>query len=91
VGFAAAPAVGAENARAVIIAPAYFRIERGTFTGVSASAFNHIKGRQHGLTIGVFNYAHHLDGLQLGVLNYVRANPAPFKLLPVINVGRDRM
>lgn len=47
-GFASAAAVGAQDARAVIIAPAYMRIDRGTFTGVSASAFNHIKGTSTG-------------------------------------------
>lgn len=88
-GFAAAAAVGAQDAKAVIIAPAYMRIERGTFTGVSASAFNHIKGSQRGLTIGVFNYAHQLHGVQLGALNYVRDNRAPFRLLPLVNVGRE--
>jgi hypothetical protein len=88
-GFAVAPAVGAQDAKAVIIAPAYMRIDRGTFTGVSASAFNHIKGTQHGLTIGVFNYAWQLHGLQLGVLNYVRENRAPFRLLPLVNFGHD--
>ena len=88
-GFAAAGAVGAQDAKALIIAPAYMRIDRGTFTGVSASAFNHIKGSQHGLTIGVFNYAHQLHGVQLGVLNYVRDNRAPFRLLPLVNVGHE--
>ncbi|MFL5561183.1 MAG: hypothetical protein ACJ79K_06900 [Gemmatimonadaceae bacterium] len=87
-GVAIAAAVGAQDAKALIIAPAYMRIDRGTFTGVSASAFNHVKGSQHGLTIGVFNYAQQLHGLQLGVLNYVRDNPRAFRLLPVVNVGR---
>lgn len=88
-GFAAAAAVGAQDAKAVIIAPAYMRIDQGTFTGVSASAFNHIKGSQHGLTIGVVNYAYRLHGVQLGVLNYVRDNRAPFRLLPLVNVGHE--
>ena len=86
-GFAAAPAVGAENARGVIVAPVYMRIEHGTFTGVSASAFNQVKGTQRGLTIGVLNYARTLHGVQLGVLNYARSNRAPFRLLPLVNVG----
>ena len=88
-GIAVAAAVGAQDAKAVIIAPAYMRIDRGTFTGVSASAFNHVKGEQRGLTIGVFNYAQQLHGLQLGVLNYVRDNRAPFRLLPLFNVGHE--
>jgi len=88
-GFAAAAAVGAQDAKGVIIAPVYMRIDQGTFSGVSASAFNHIKGSQHGLTIGIFNYAYRLHGVQLGVLNYVRDNRAPFRLLPVVNIGHQ--
>ena len=87
-GLAVAGAVGAENAKGVIIAPGYMRIDHGTFTGASLSAFNHIKGTQHGLTLGVVNYTHRLHGVQLGLLNYVRENRAPFRLLPLVNWGR---
>ena len=54
--------------------------------GVSVSSFNHVKGTQRGLTVGVFNYARSLHGVQLGVLNYAKSNRAPFRLLPIINV-----
>ena len=90
IGFAAAPMVGAERAKALIIAPAYMRIERGTFSGVSLSAFNHVKGDQYGLTIGVFNYASYLHGVQIGLLNYAKSNPTPFKLLPIANFHVER-
>ena len=70
-----------------VLAPAYFRIESdGRLTGVSASAFNYIKGEQHGLSIGIFNYARRLFGVQLGLLNYAKNNPVPFRLLPLLNV-----
>lgn len=85
-GAAIAPAVGASSAKALLIAPVYMRIEDGTFQGASVSAFNHVKGTQRGLTIGVFNYARSLHGVQLGVLNYAKSNRAPFRLLPIINV-----
>jgi hypothetical protein len=90
VGFAAAPAVGGQDISALVLAPAYMRVEHGEFRGVSVSAFNHVKGDQVGVTIGVFNYATYLSGLQIGVLNYVRTNPAPFKLLPIVNFHVDK-
>jgi hypothetical protein len=90
IGVAVAPMVGAVDARALVVAPLYFRIERGTFRGVSASAFNHIKGDQYGLTIGVLNYARYLHGVQVGLLNYAKSNPAPFKLLPIVNFDIDK-
>jgi hypothetical protein len=78
---------GAEDAKGIFIAPAYFRItDGGSFTGFSLSAFNHIKGEQHGLTIGILNYARELHGVQIGVLNYAGNNRGGLKLLPVVNV-----
>lgn len=78
---------GAEEARGAFIAPAYFRITReGELTGFSISAFNQIKGKQHGLAIGIFNYAHELHGVQIGVLNYAGNNRSALRLLPVVNV-----
>jgi hypothetical protein len=90
-GLTVAAAVAGHDVRGLTIAPAYFRIpEQGSVRGVNASAFNHVKGTQHGLAIGLFNYARVLDGVQLGVLNYA-ANKSPgTRLLPVINVGRAR-
>jgi len=78
---------GGEDVRWVVLAPGYFRIAPGgQFTGVAVSAYNHVQGRQHGLTIGLLNYAARLRGVQLGVLNYAANNRAPWKLLPVVNV-----
>jgi hypothetical protein len=86
-GVAAALAVGGEDVRWVVLAPAYLRITPGgRLTGVSGSAFNHVRGEQHGLAIGVFNYADELHGVQLGVLNYARNNRKPWRLLPIVNV-----
>lgn len=86
VGAIISPVAGARDARGVFIAPAYFRItDGGSFTGFSASAFNHIKGSQHGLAIGIFNYARSLHGLQIGVLNYAGNNRKGLRLLPIFN------
>jgi hypothetical protein len=55
--------------------------------GVAVSAWNNVRGEQRGLTIGIFNYAQTIHGLQLGLLNYVRSNPKGLRLLPVFNTG----
>lgn len=80
-------AVGATHITGVVAAPAYVHVQPGgRLTGLSVSAFNRIEGRQYGLTIGIFNYAEHLHGLQLGLLNYAGNNSLLFQLLPVLNV-----
>lgn len=86
VGAVLSPVAGARDARGVFIAPAYFRITAdGNLTGLSMSAFNHIKGAQHGLTIGIFNYARSLHGVQIGILNYAGNNRKSLRLLPLFN------
>jgi hypothetical protein len=54
--------------------------------GVAISAFNHIKGEQYGITIGIFNYARELKGFQIGLLNYAANNQKWLRLLPLLNV-----
>ncbi len=87
-GLTISPAAGARDlAMGAFIAPAYFRIEEGTLKGVSISAFNHIRGNQHGLTIGIYNYARKLSGIQIGLLNYAANNPRGLRLLPLANAN----
>ena len=52
-------------------------------------AVNAVRGYQRGLSIGLVNYAESLFGVQLGLVNIVRDNPSPFRVLPIINIGRD--
>lgn len=84
-GFAAL-FVGAKDAHAVVIAPAQFRIEEGRFDGVSIATSNYIKGSQHGLTIGIVNYARRLNGVQVGIINIV-ADATGYPILPLFNWG----
>jgi len=56
-----------------------------TLTGFAASVFNQVKGTQHGLTLGIFNFAHELHGVQVGILNYAGNNTGIAKLLPLVN------
>ncbi len=58
----------------------------GALTGLSASPFNRVQGRMTGVSVGILNYARTLRGVQLGVVNIVRENRAPFRVLPLINL-----
>ena len=82
--------VGGEDVRGLVVAPAYFHVpEDGRLTGVSLSAFNRILGEQHGLVIGIINYASSLHGVQLGLLNWAGNNRSGLKLLPIANAHFD--
>ena len=59
----------------------------GQMIGLAVSAFNFIKGTQKGVAIGIVNYAWRLKGVQIGLVNIVRDNPAHAKVLPFINVN----
>jgi hypothetical protein len=86
-GMATALAVGGHDIRGVMLAPAYFKIvDDGRMRGLSVSAFNHIKGEQFGLSLGLVNYAWDLHGWQVGLINIAREGGwAPFTLL--VNKG----
>ncbi len=78
---------GGEDVSGVVIAPAYFSVtENGYMNGLSVSAVNRIRGRQHGLTIGIINIARDLRGVQLGLLNYAGSNRRGLRLLPLVNM-----
>jgi hypothetical protein len=51
------------------------------------SAYNDVRAPQRGLTIGLYNYTRELHGLQLGLLNVARNNPAWARILPVVNLN----
>ena len=84
---------GGHDIHAGVLAPIYFRLESdedgelGVFRGLSLSAFNHMKGEQRGLTIGLINHAWELRGVQIGLLNCADSNPG-LKCLPLINWDR---
>jgi len=59
--------------------------DKGTFGGLSFAGCNWIKGKQSGLTVGLFNYSWLLDGVQIGLINYARNNPKFMRWLPFIN------
>src|SRR5690606_11976720 len=72
-GLIIAPLVGTEEARAIVIAPAHFRTERGAaISGGTLSTVSIVRGEMHGLAIGLVNYAETLRGVQVGFINIVR-------------------
>jgi hypothetical protein len=74
----------------VVLAPAVFDLApQGSITGVSVSAFNRIRGEQHGLAIGILNYTPSLHGVQIGLINWAGNNRAGLKLLPLLNAHFD--
>jgi hypothetical protein len=86
-GVALSPiAAGGEHVHAIVVAGAYFKVEkRGRFDGGSLSSFNQIKGEQHGVTIGLLNYAHELRGAQIGLIN-ISDNGGKRRVLPILSV-----
>lgn len=63
--------------------------DEGSLTGFAASAYNHIEGRQTGISVGIVNMARELNGVQFGVINYVRENPPVLRILPILNIHLD--
>jgi hypothetical protein len=85
-------AAGGQDVKGGVLAPGYFRVESddegelGVFRGVSVSSFNHIRGEQRGVTIGLVNSAWTLKGgWQIGLSNYVRDQRRGPKWLPFFN------
>lgn len=79
-------AAGGLNVRALVISGLYFKIaEAGRFDGGALSAVTYIQGAQHGLTIGLFNYARELHGAQVGVIN-VSDNDGHRRILPLLSI-----
>jgi hypothetical protein len=77
--------IAAGGQRLHVIAGAYFTVDRdGRFDGGALSSVNHIKGAQHGLTIGLFNYARELHGAQIGLIN-ISDNEGHRRVLPIVS------
>ncbi len=79
-------AVGGDRISGASLALGMIKIQPdGVLKGFAASAYNQIKGRQTGMSLGIFNYAWQLNGIQIGLINYVRDNPKYLKVLPLFN------
>jgi hypothetical protein len=78
--------VGGENVTGAALAGGYFKIaDDGRLDGVGMAAVTNVRGVQHGLTIGLFNYAHDLHGTQIGLIN-ISDNGGSRRVIPVISI-----
>jgi hypothetical protein len=57
-------------------------------SGIGIAGYNHIRGTQRGLVIGVYNRAETLHGVQLGLINYAGNNSGLLRVLPLINIHK---
>jgi hypothetical protein len=72
----------------VAITNAWYKLDKGELHGMSVAAFNEIRGRQRGLTVGLLNIAEELHGVQIGLINIARNNPSGRQVLPIANWHR---
>jgi hypothetical protein len=78
--------VGGQTVKAIVLTAGYFKVDkRGRFDGGAIAPVSNIGGAQHGLTIGLWNYAHELHGAQIGLIN-VSDNDGKRRVLPLISV-----
>ncbi len=58
-------------------------------TGFSVAGYNQVRGAQVGLSIGIYNSADELSGVQIGLLNRAGNNPPGLRYLPFFNAHFD--
>ena len=68
------------------LAIAGYSVDSHRIAGLSVSPYNHVRGPQYGLAIGVYNSTDELHGVQIGLINRAKNNRAPFKILPILNL-----
>ncbi|HVH69209.1 MAG TPA: hypothetical protein VM716_15175 [Gemmatimonadales bacterium] len=83
-GVAGLAVVASDAVRGVAVAG--YSVDTHELKGFSVSAYNRVRGLQAGMTIGIYNSADALRGVQIGVINRAKNNKAPFKILPIVNV-----
>ena len=57
-----------------------------SMAGLAIAGYNNIQGVQRGLTIGLYNRARELHGVQVGLLNYAGNNKGILRWLPIVNM-----
>jgi hypothetical protein len=85
-----AAGLGLVSGRAVQgVAAALGKIDTGDLVGLSVAGWNRVRGQQRGLTIGLFNQAEELHGVQLGLLNFAGNNRGLARWTPILNLHLD--
>jgi hypothetical protein len=80
--------IGGTEIAGLTVALGHIRVEEnGIITGLTASAFNYIKGLQQGVSLGIVNYSYEVSGIQIGLVNYIADNPSGLKILPLLNTS----
>ncbi len=91
-GISVASVVGGTVVSGIALAPAWVKVgdkssDGGELKGVSVSAFNQIKGKNNGVTIGILNLSEGGKGIQIGLLNHNPDNPKGLRWLPFFNAN----
>lgn len=71
------------------VAAALVKLDTHDLHGVGVSAWNRVRGRQRGLTIGLFNQVEQLHGVSLGLVNYAGNNRGLARWTPILNLHLD--
>lgn len=71
------------------IGAALLKVDTRDLSGVSVAGWTRIRHVQRGLSIGLFNQAEELHGVQFGLLNYAGNNHGLARWLPIINLHLD--
>ncbi len=79
--------IGGDSVKGVAIAGCYQKTTH--LTGFGTAAYCRVPDRLDGLTIGLFNWTGHLNGVQIGLLNYAENNPPLLRFLPIVNLHLD--
>ena len=67
-------------------AAALLKVDMQDLQGVSVAGWTRVRHAQRGLSIGLFNQAEELHGIQLGLLNFAGNNHGLARWLPIINL-----
>jgi hypothetical protein len=68
------------------VAAALLKVDTRELRGISIAGWTRVRQEQRGLSIGLFNQAEELHGVQLGVLNFAGNNHGLARWLPLINL-----
>jgi hypothetical protein len=92
-GISMAAVVGGTEVTGIALAPAWVKIgekdsdSEAQLKGASISAFNQIRGKNNGVSIGILNMSEGGKGFQIGLLNHNPNNPKGLRWLPFFNAN----
>ena len=54
-------------------------------TGLGVGIYQRVKGQVTGCQLGLVNISDRVNGVQIGLFNYIEENPGWLKVLPIVN------